>query len=85
MCDLRATAFAAGSRYGVRAFSAVDLLMKIVPPLYLRPPGGYAGALAPGLRSWFADSLTEPIPEALAAILGRLDRQLSAGLEDVAA
>jgi hypothetical protein len=59
--------------------------MQIVPPHYLRPPGGYAGALAPGLRSWFADSLTEPIPEALAAIIRRLDRQLSENLEDVAA
>ena len=57
--------------------------MQIVPPRYL--VGGYAGALAPGLRSWFANSLTEPIPEALAAIIQRLDRQLSENQEDVAA
>ena len=59
--------------------------MQLVPPRYLVPSGGYAGALAPGLRSWFADSLTEPIPEALATIIRRLDEQLSAKLEDVAA
>jgi hypothetical protein len=59
--------------------------MQIAPPHYLRPPGGYEGVLAPGLRSWFADSLAEPIPEALAAIIRRLDRRLSAEPEDVAA
>ena len=52
--------------------------MQIVPPRYLVPPGGYAGTLAPGLRSWFAETVTEPIPEALSAIIRRLDRQPSA-------
>jgi hypothetical protein len=44
--------------------------MQIVPPRYLgTTPGRPAiiDALAPGVRSWFADTITEPIPEELAA------------------
>jgi hypothetical protein len=37
------------------------------------------------VQSWFADSLAEAIPEALAAIIRRLDRRPSAEPEDVAA
>jgi hypothetical protein len=61
--------------------------MQIVPPRYLVPPGRNAivDALTPVVQSWFADTVTEPIPEELVAIIRRLDRQLSAKLEDVAA
>ena len=46
--------------------------MHIVPPRYLgTTPGRHAliDALAPAVQSWFADTITEPIPEELTAIL----------------
>jgi hypothetical protein len=49
--------------------------MHIVPPRYLgTTPGRHAliDALAPAVQSWFADTITEPIPEELAAILWRM-------------
>ena len=50
--------------------------MQIVPPRYLgTTPGRHAiiDALAPAMQSWFADTITEPIPEELVAILRRMD------------
>jgi hypothetical protein len=49
--------------------------MQIVPPRYLAPPGRHAiiDALAPIVQSWFADTVTEPIPEELVAIIRRID------------
>jgi hypothetical protein len=49
--------------------------MQIVPPRYLVPSGRHAiiDAIAPIVQSWFADTLTEPIPEDLDAILQRMD------------
>jgi hypothetical protein len=51
--------------------------MQIVPPHYLVPSRRHAiiDALAPLVQSWFADTLSEPIPEKLAAILRRMDAQ----------
>jgi hypothetical protein len=51
--------------------------MQIVPPRYLVPSGRHAiiDALAPLVQSWFADTLSEPIPENLAAILRRTEAQ----------
>ena len=51
--------------------------MQIVPPRYLVPSGRHAiiDALAPLVQSWFADTLSEPIPAKLAAILRRMDAQ----------
>ena len=45
--------------------------MHIVPPSYLgTTPGRHAliDALAPAVQSWFADTITGPIPEELTAI-----------------
>jgi hypothetical protein len=49
-------------------------LMQNAPLRYLATPGRNAtvDALAPVVQSWFADTVTEPIPEALAAILQRM-------------
>jgi hypothetical protein len=49
--------------------------MQIVPPRYLVPSGRHAiiDAIAPIVQSWFADTVTEPIPEELVAILRRMD------------
>ena len=51
--------------------------MQTAPPRYLAPPGRHAivDALAPIVRSWFADTLSEPIPEELVAIIRRIDVQ----------
>jgi hypothetical protein len=50
--------------------------MQIVSPRYLVPRGRHAivDALTPVVQSWFAETVTEPIPEELAAILRRMDR-----------
>jgi hypothetical protein len=45
--------------------------MQIAPPRYLVP--AIIDALAPEVQSWFADTVTEPIPEELLAILRRMD------------
>jgi hypothetical protein len=49
--------------------------MQIVPPRYLVSPGRHAiiDALAPIVQSWFADTVSEPIPEGLVAIIRRID------------
>lgn len=49
--------------------------MQVVPPRYLVPSGRHPiiEALAPEVKSWFADTVAEPIPEELAAILQRMD------------
>jgi hypothetical protein len=49
-------------------------IMQIVPPRYLVPSGRHpiVEALAPEVKSWFADTIAEPIPEELAAILQRM-------------
>jgi hypothetical protein len=49
--------------------------MQNAPLRYLAPPGRNAtvDALAPVVQSWFADTVTEPIPEELVAILRRMD------------
>jgi hypothetical protein len=49
--------------------------MQIVPPRYLVPSGRHAiiDAIAPIVQSWFADTVTEPIPEELVGILRRMD------------
>jgi hypothetical protein len=49
--------------------------MHIVPPRYLAPLGRHAiiDAITPIVQSWFADTVTEPIPEELVAILRRMD------------
>ena len=49
--------------------------MQIVPSRYLVPSGRHAiiDAIAPIVQSWFADTVTEPIPEELVAILRRMD------------
>ena len=51
--------------------------MQIVPPHYPASSGRYAiiRAVAPSLQSWFADTLTEPIPEKLVAIIRRMDKK----------
>ena len=51
--------------------------MQIMPPRYLIPAGRHAiiDAVVPLVQSWFADTLGEPIPEKLAAILWRTDAQ----------
>ena len=48
--------------------------MQNAPLRDLAPPGRNAtvDALAPVVQSWFADTVTEPIPEELAAILQRM-------------
>ena len=46
--------------------------MQIVPPRYLGTTAGrhaIIDALAPAVQSCFADTITEPIPEELTAIL----------------
>jgi hypothetical protein len=50
-------------------------LMHIVPPRYLVPQGRnvIVDALTPVMQSWCAETLAEPAPEELAAILRRLD------------
>jgi len=52
-------------------------LMQTAPLLYLAPPGRHAiiDALAPIVQSWFADTVSEPIPEELVAIIRRIDVQ----------
>jgi hypothetical protein len=49
--------------------------MQIVPLRYLVSSGRHPiiEALAPEVKSWFADTIAEPIPEELAAILQRVD------------
>jgi hypothetical protein len=49
--------------------------MQIVSSRYLAPPGRHpiVDALAPIVRSWFADTISEPIPEELVAIIQRID------------
>jgi hypothetical protein len=49
--------------------------MQIVPPRYLVPSGRHPiiEALAPEVKSWFADTVAEPIPEELHLILRRID------------
>ena len=49
--------------------------MQIVPPRYLVPSGRHPiiEALAPEVKSWFADTVAEPIPEELQLILRRMD------------
>jgi hypothetical protein len=49
--------------------------MQIVPPLYLVRQGRHVivDALTPVMQSWCAETLVEPVPEELAAILQRLD------------
>ena len=51
--------------------------MQIAPPRYLAPPGRHAiiDALAPIVQSWFADTVSEPIPEELLAVIRRIDVQ----------
>ena len=51
--------------------------MQIVPPRYVVPSGRRAiiDAIAPIVQSWFADTLSEPIPEELVAIVQRIDVQ----------
>ncbi len=55
--------------------------MQIVPPRYLAPSGRHIiiDALAPEVQSWFADTVTEPIPERFIAILRRMDAEPSEG------
>jgi len=45
--------------------------MQIRPPRY--QVCAIIEALAPEVQSWFADTVTEPIPEELVAILRRMD------------
>jgi hypothetical protein len=49
--------------------------MQIVPPRYLVPSGRHPiiEAIAPEVKSWFADTVAEPIPEELQLILRRMD------------
>jgi hypothetical protein len=49
--------------------------MQIVPPRYLATQGRHPiiEALTPEINTWFGNSVTEPIPDALAAILRRMD------------
>jgi hypothetical protein len=49
--------------------------MQIVPPRYLVASGRHPiiEALAPEVKSWFADTVAEPIPEELQLILRRID------------
>ena len=51
--------------------------MQTAQPRYLAPSGRHAiiDALAPIVQSWFADTLSEPIPEELVAIVQRIDVQ----------
>ena len=51
--------------------------MQIVPPHFPAPSGRHAfiSALAPSLQSWFADTLTEPIPDKLVAIIRRMNKK----------
>jgi hypothetical protein len=46
--------------------------MQIVPPRYFTRSGrnGIVDALAPELQSWFADTVTEPIPEEWSRFFG---------------
>ena len=52
--------------------------MQIVPPRYLVPSGRHPiiEALAPEVKSWFADTVAQPIPEELQLILRRIDTTL---------
>jgi hypothetical protein len=49
--------------------------MQIVPPRYLVRSGRHPiiEAIAPEVKSWFADTVAEPIPEELQLILRRMD------------
>jgi hypothetical protein len=49
--------------------------MQIVPPRYLVPSGRHPiiEAIAPEVKSWFADTVAEPIPEELQLILRQMD------------
>ena len=49
--------------------------MQIVPPRYLVPSGRHRiiEALAPEVKSWFVDTVAQPIPEELQLILQRID------------
>jgi hypothetical protein len=62
--------------------------MEIVGPRSLVPSGRHPiiEALAPEVKSWFADTVAEPIPEELQLILRRIDTyaertRLPAGLQ----
>ena len=52
--------------------------MQIVPPRYLATQGRHPiiEALTPEINTWFGNSVTEPIPDELAAILRRMDLAL---------
>jgi hypothetical protein len=54
--------------------------MEVVPPLYTELQGRdvVIDALTPVLQSWFAETITEPIPEELAVILRRMDSSTTA-------
>jgi hypothetical protein len=54
--------------------------MAIVPPRYMAIQGRHVviDALTPAVQSWFAETVTEPIPEELAAILRRMDSSTTA-------
>jgi hypothetical protein len=54
--------------------------MQIASPRYFAFPGRNAivDALTPMVQSWFAETITEPIPEELAAILQRMDSSTTA-------
>jgi hypothetical protein len=49
--------------------------MQIVPPRYWVASGRHPiiEAIAPEVKSWFADTVAEPIPEELQLILRRMD------------
>jgi hypothetical protein len=49
--------------------------MQILPPRYLATQGRHPiiEALTPEINTWFGNSVTEPIPDELAAILRRMD------------
>jgi hypothetical protein len=51
--------------------------MQIVPPHYATRSEQYAiiDAIGAGLQSWFADTVTEPAPEQLAALVRRMEME----------
>jgi len=51
--------------------------MQVVRPHYFDPNGRHVivDALGPSIRSCFAETVAEPIPEALTTILRKLDRR----------
>jgi hypothetical protein len=54
--------------------------MEVVPPRYteLQDRDVLIHALTPVVQSWFAETVTEPIPEELAVILRRMDSSTTA-------